>query len=365
MPYANTKKKTKDKYPWVGQVRIQGRKSAKLFTNRRLAAKWEQEEKARLLCEPLVPISSVTIEDWARKYMEYAKRQFVPHTYWEKDFAFRLLFQSVSPSLVVHDFRPIMALQFLQQLEEGRSGNTANKMRKNLRAAWEWGIEYLEMPENPFSRVKRFAEGRRERRVPTLDEFWQVFNVIEDQQDRLMLLLYLHTGARRDELFRMEWKDVDLSGLRVRLYWRKNTAGQWESAWLPVKEEVADILKEQRAKTGLLRFVFLNYWESKDPQQWKPFEKRNHWLPRLCKRAKVRPFGLHGVRHLTASILAASGLPLVDIQQVLRHKSIATTQRYIHSLKKENRGVLEALPDLDSGLKSPTKARQVNADFKP
>jgi len=34
-------------------------------------------------------------------------------------------------------------------------------------------------------------------------------------------------------------------------------------------------------------------------------------MKHLCKRAKVKHFGLHAIRHLTASILAREGIPMI------------------------------------------------------
>ena len=44
-----------------------------------------------------------------------------------------------------------------------------------------------------------------------------------------MLYCYLQTGARRDEIFRLVWSDVDFFGKRIRLSWRKNKVGEWRS----------------------------------------------------------------------------------------------------------------------------------------
>jgi hypothetical protein len=60
--------------------------------------------------------------------------------------------------------------------------------------------------------------------------------------------------------------------------------------------------------------------------------------------------------NLYSLILVARNVPLVEIKYMLRHTSLATTQRYIHRLKKENREVLAALPGLkDSETKSTSK----------
>ena len=165
-----------------------------------------------------------------------------------------------------------------------------------------------------------------------------------------MLYCYLQTGARRDELFRLTWADVDFFRKRIRLSWRKNKVGEWRSQWLSVKDDLIEWLLQHRKKSGDGKdHVFVS-------QQSLVYLYRQHWLKRECKKAKVKPFGFHGIRHLFASILAAENVPLVEIQYMLRHTSLTTTQRYIHRLKKENREVLAALPGLkDSETKSTSK----------
>ena len=67
----------------------------------------------------------------------------------------------------------------------------------------------------------------------------------------------------------------------------------------------------------------------------------------------MRPFGLHAIRHLTASILANEGVPLIAIQAILRHKSMHVTQRYLHQLK-ELRSSLKVLSKRKSLLAEPS-----------
>jgi len=76
----------------------------------------------------------------------------------------------------------------------------------------------------------------------------------------------------------------------------------------------------------------------------KPFKYRQHFMGNLCERAKIKPFGFHSIRHLTASTLYKLGYAIADIQSVLRHESATTTARYIKSLGLEGvRSALEAL----------------------
>ena len=69
-------------------------------------------------------------------------------------------------------------------------------------------------------------------------------------------------------------------------------------------------------------------------------------MGKWCDKAKVKPFGWHAIRHLTAMELYRSGYSIKHIQAVLRHQRATTTDIYLRSL-----GVGQALRDtLNNGL---------------
>jgi len=45
----------------------------------------------------------------------------------------------------------------------------------------------------------------------------------------------------------------------------------------------------------------------------------------LCRKAGVKPFSFHALRHYGASTLAAKGAPLADIEAILGHEFLTTT----------------------------------------
>jgi integrase len=61
----------------------------------------------------------------------------------------------------------------------------------------------------------------------------------------------------------------------------------------------------------------------------KPFTHRRKFFTRLCKRAGVKYFDYHSIRHLTAIILYRASYPVGHIQPVLRYKNSTTTERYL------------------------------------
>jgi integrase/recombinase XerD len=49
---------------------------------------------------------------------------------------------------------------------------------------------------------------------------------------------------------------------------------------------------------------------------------------RACTRGGLTPFGAHTLRHTAACDMLRAGTPLIEIGQVLRHRSVASTAAY-------------------------------------
>jgi integrase len=242
-------------------------------------------------------------------------------------------------------------LGYVIKQHEARSGYAANKDRKNLVAAWNWGTKYMEppLPEPNPCRVDKMPEIRRPRYVPPEDDFWQAYELAEGQ-DEVMLLTFLHLAARRGEVFGLQWLDVDFVNKRVRLWTRKRAGSNLEYDWLPMTKELREALlwwRENRPiKDKPHVFLCLDEKPVSREHYGAPFQYRLHFMRRLCKRAKVKAFGFHAIRHLSASILYKLGYDVRTIQAILRHRSSKTTERYLRSLGLEDlRKALDSLSE--------------------
>jgi integrase len=70
-------------------------------------------------------------------------------------------------------------------------------------------------------------------------------------------------------------------------------------------------------------------------------------LDRVCEQAGVPRVTPHQLRHMTASLLAAMKMTLLQIQHVLRHKSQSlTSDLYSHLLEETGREVADRMDDL-------------------
>jgi len=333
----------------------------KTFLTKKEALNWEAEMRKKPVSEWNGKTDMVCLVDWAETYLDYAQDTFVSKTYKEKKAIFRNFFTEVDANLPVSELKKGTTLKYIQKQKNERSGHAANKDRKNLVAGWNWGMEYMEpsLPgPNPFL-VKRMPEIRHPRYVPPEEDFWKVYDVVEGQ-DRVMLLTFLHLAARRCEVFRMDWSDIDFGHSRIRLWTRKRKDGSFESDWLPMTQELRQSLRwwwENRPiKDRPNVFMCLNETAASKKYYGGLFQKRQHFMKRNCEKAKVKPFGFHAIRHLSASILYNLGYEVAVIQTILRHKNPSTTEGYLKTLGLE--GVRDAMEDLSQKKRKVLKFKQ-------
>ena len=338
MPYKRGEK-------WIGQVRRNGQRLERVLSTRKEALSWEVGMRKAPAEDWRKTTSTASLGDWAQAYLDFAAARFTQKTYKEKRALFRCFFKEIAAEEPVESLTPGDVLNYLVSQNKGRSGYAANKDRKNLVAAWNWGMRYMNPPlpgPNPCT-VERMAEIRSPRYVPPEEDVWKVYHAATGQ-DQVMLLAYIHLCARRREVFRLRWQDdVDFENRRIRLGTRKRQDGSMEYDWLPMTDELHDRLMEHRKATES-EWVFLN------PKTAQPYHERKRWMNGLCRQVGVRPFGLHAIRHLNPSLLAKYGVPAMQIMTILRHKRLSTTQKYLHQL-----GDVKAALQLLAQEKKPSK----------
>jgi integrase len=313
---------------------VDNRRRAKVFAFKREALEWETAQRQAPQASETTT-HSISLLEWATKYLEYSLTVHQRKVFEEKRYCFKRLFAEFNPDTPVTSIAKRDALDYLLKQAKKRSGNAANRERKNLLAAWNWAAEYLDFPsESPF-KVRRLPEVRHPRYTPPLCDFWKVYEAAEDC-DKVLLLTFLYTAARKGEVFRLTWEDIDFQNNKIRLSTRKRAGGNLESDWVEMVQDLRSVLLwwwENRPAAS--RHVFTIHGEHNfdENMNGQPFTQRQHFMRKLCRRAEVKPFGFHAIRHLTASLLDQGGKELTLIQKVLRHQNPHTTARYLHSLR--------------------------------
>jgi len=208
---------------------------------------------------------------------------------------------------------------------------------------WEW------IESNPLRKVKRLTEPRGRVRFLSDDGKLPDGTVVEGEKTRLIkacraspnpylypvVVLALSTGMRKNEIMSLTWKDVDLNGGQILLQETKN--GERRSVPLTghALETIKSLGKVRRLDTQLL-------FPSKHHAKTKPMHLRDPWLKAL-KGAQIEDFRFHDLRHSAASYLAMNGATMVEIAEILGHKTLAMVKRYSHLSEAHTKGVVASM----------------------
>lgn len=144
-----------------------------------------------------------------------------------------------------------------------------------------------------------------------------------------VVLLALSTGARKGEILGLRLDDVSMERRRAVLRNTKNG----ETRSVPIVDAVHDVLEDHIQDVN----AFYDEREVSKGSRWlfpskngeKPLDVRRPWEEALAV-AGVENFRFHDLRHSKASYLAMNGASLVEIAEVLGHKTLQMVRRYAH-----------------------------------
>lgn len=134
------------------------------------------------------------------------------------------------------------------------------------------------------------------------------------------VVLAISTGMRKSELMNLKWSDVSLRDGFLILHETKNG----ERRRVTLSGYALELLNEQAKQQNNAGLLFPS---KNNPNQ--PIDLRSPWENAL-RRANITNFHWHDLRHSTASYLAMNGASLVEIAEILGHKTLAVTHRYAH-----------------------------------
>lgn len=227
--------------------------------------------------------------------------------------------------------------EFINRTAE-ESKAKANKYLRRIKALFNYGVERDLIEFNPAQKIKPRGIDKKKKYIPPLEDVMKVLDLAK-KQDRFYLLLVIHTLARIREINNLKWEDIYDEYLI--LWTRKTKHANLEPRSIPLNNVLREVIKEL-PKTG--EYVFMNPRKNAVTKQHTKYDYRDKFLKTLCKKADVQDFTFHCLRHFGASLLASSGAGLSDIQGLLGHSQISTTNLYVQSLRS---GMIDAVKKME------------------
>ncbi|MEW6047163.1 MAG: tyrosine-type recombinase/integrase [Bacillota bacterium] len=198
-------------------------------------------------------------------------------------------------------------------------------LSKMFADAVRWGV----LAASPLAKIE--PPRARPQQAPSYDEA-QVAALLaaldgEPLQYRTMVMLALATGLRRGELVGLEWRDVDFAAGTItvqraacyvpgRGVFTKEPKTESSRRTLSVPPSVMGLLKQHRAAQLENRLRVGDLWKGSDRVfcTWDgaPIhpDTISSWWPDFLRRHGLPHIKFHALRHTSATLLIAQGVPL-------------------------------------------------------
>lgn len=315
------KKYTSNYYPTKAEA------SAAMAEAKKEAAKLPSTEE---LTETVLDFVEV-----ANLYLDFSERRHVKQTFEYK----RMVLKNFAALYGTISITEIQPQHILNYLTSRRSNHNFNAHRKELFCLFHYAQKVLKVVVfNPCEDIQRLPHTPGRKVMPSENDVLKLIVAADpgDEKDLVMVLLY--TLARIDEILRLRWEDVNFDQRVVTLWTRKRKDGNLESDAMPMNKDLYDVLWRR--------------WESRKQNDWvfhnektnSRYNRRPKFMRGLCKRAGIPYIGFHSIRHFMASFLAdKQKISLMTISKLLRHRSLNTTEIYLHSIGEGQRAAMDGI----------------------
>ena len=293
---------------------------SKTFKNRKLALQFAnriESDREQLLAYGRVSVNKIMFSELAEDYLrnsysgKYPNDQRMKLKFWSKCIG----------NIYISEITTLDISKVLNTLTDRLSNATINRYKAAVSVVFSYACLQYELPHNPVKNIPSKPEDNKRVRYLSNDERKRLFDACRYSpwfKLYLLVLTAITTGARKGELLRLRWSDIDFDRHTAYVSITKN--GQPKV--LPLTKSVIEEMYKYKLNNNSLIF-------NSEIKPDKAFCFNKNWKKAL-EVSEIENFRFHDLRHTTASYLAQSGASLLEIADVLGHKQISVTQRYSH-----------------------------------
>lgn len=242
--------------------------------------------------------------------------------WWKKELGAYTL-ADIRPSRIAEAKETLLKEETLRG--ELRSPGTVNRYLAALSHVFTMGIkEYGWVEDNPVLKITKPKEPRGRVRFLSDKERKTLLDTCQAKSKTLytVVVMALSTGARKNEIMSLRWRDVDTKNGQIILHETKNG----ERRAIPLQGLALQLVKELQQERSL--HTDLLFPSHRHPKT-KAIELQKLWDDSI-EAAGIEDFRFHDLRHSAASYLAMNGASIAEIAAVLGHKTLQMVKRYAH-----------------------------------
>jgi len=240
---------------------------------------------------------------------------------------------------------------------------TINRKLSSLSSLYRWLLKYQDNRTgkaliyfNPFAHLKEEKPRAQssETAFLTEEECQSLLNSFDttkllDLRNKAILSLALTTALRKSEIIHLRLQDVTkVSDFDVALVKRKGGKLDTIKLQKPVKDLIDAYIERTGRSYGQDPFSYVFQGHSRNQKNGEKLDPStlNYMMKAVCKRAGIdKDLSVHSTRHTAITLAILGGATIEKVRDFAAHNSIATTNRYVHSLDRlrDNAGDVIAL----------------------
>lgn len=281
-------------------------------------------------------------------FIDFSKANCRPQTiiYYQREWNYALtFFDSINIQFLDDIDLNIMIQMQLHFKRQKYSNNTINKFTEMVKMVYQFNAVNNFIDGNPIRDLKKLKKEIVETIIIPRKIKLEIFNWLNklsndnvfNLRDKIIIYLLNETGIRLNELVNLKTKNIDLETNTIHLEFTKTGVPRDVYFTNETKKYIELYLSKVEPNT----FFFQNLVDHKPMQKVTV----NKLLARIQRELGIeQSISAHKWRHSLATELMNSSIPLKEIQNVLGHTELNTTQKYLHSnQEKTKKDILNVL----------------------
>lgn len=256
------------------------------------------------------------------------------------------------------EIKPSDVQKWVAKIDATRKPSTVAKAHAILHKIFVWAVRDGVLVTNPCSSTQLPTNPDPEVKILSPEEFERVLAAIGDEQGKRVLLVALGTGMRWSEIaglcpaqvdFLKKTLRVDRSVVKVN---KRENGTQFLSKDYPKGKRPRIVPLDEEALTALSIEIGIRGLDSTSTDlifttgRGTPLDRQNfnkRVLEPAVKAAGVEHRTLKHLRSSYCSWLLSGGAPVFEVQALMGHRNLTTTQKYTAVLPEANERALAAL----------------------
>lgn len=228
-------------------------------------------------------------------------------------------------------------ISFREYLKIEHKPNTINAYLIAIRNFYNW-LEYEGITKDITKKIKGIKLERKHlKRGLSLEEIRKILSACKDTREELLIKLMINCGLRCNEVVNIELSDFynDKGIVMMKVLGKARNEIKQDS--IKIDNRLFALIQEYVKQYNIQDYLFVS--TSNNNTNGKLTTKTIRYIvTNLFKKADLdmQMLSTHSTRHTTCELLLEKGMPIQEVSEFMRHKSINTTVTYSKELEQRN-----------------------------